>query len=48
MGNSRKLAMFNLNYVITNYYHGIHILKQSLTSTEHKGPNPDTTALVWL
>ena len=30
------------------YYHGIHILQPSITSTEHKGPDPDTTALMWL
>ena len=30
------------------YYHGIHILEPSITSTEHKGPNPHTTALMKL
>ena len=30
------------------YYHGIYILEPSITSTEHRGPNPHTTALMWL
>ena len=34
--------------VILGYYHGIHILQPSITSTEHKGLNPGKTALIAL
>ena len=30
------------------YYHANHILQPYIMSTEHKGLNPDTTALMWL
>ena len=45
-------AMLTQTLLLNTYYmyHGIdiHVLKPSITSTEHEGPNPDTTALIWL
>ena len=42
------LSFFHYLLLLDTYYHEIHILELSITSTEHKGPNPNPTALMWL
>ena len=41
-------SFFHYLLLLDTYYHEIHILEPSITSTEHKGPNPNVTALTWL
>ena len=39
------LSFFHYLLLLETYYYEIHILQPSITSTEHKGPNPNMTAL---
>ena len=43
-----SFIFFIILLLLDTYYLEIHILEPSITSTEHKGPNPNTTALMWL